>query len=161
MDREQYQAKMAQIKKLVLIGFIASVIVALVAIVMLGLYNINGILTIHTGNEGSKYHDPFTYPGWQSLFGFAGPMIIQGYEENTVDVFMIIAIILPILAGLACTIMLAINFKRKGTNVKKAVLEFIMCALLVLAAIAVLNIKNVWKYGFYKIESRISIMYSR
>ena len=137
MEQQEYQKKMSTIKKFVFIGFIVSVALAIVAIVMLGLYNAAGVFTIHTGNS-EKYARPFTYPGWQSLYGFGGEMIIQGYNENTFDILMIVAIYLPLFAGIATTIMMVTNFKRRGTNRKKAILEFIMAALLVFAGIIVM-----------------------
>ena len=152
MEQGQYQAKMAQIKKLVLIGFIVSVILTVASIVMLGLYNAAGVFTIHTGPEGSKYYEPFTYPGWQSLYGFGGSMIIQGYNENSADILMIIAIYLPLFAGIVCTIMMATNFKRKGTNKKKAILEFIMCALLIFGGIVVMLCDKVWIANASRVE---------
>lgn len=144
MEQQEYQNKMAKIKKLVFIGFIVSVVLAVAAIVLLGLFNAMGVFTIHTGNAGSKYERPFTYPGWQQLYGFGGEMIIQGYEENTFDILMIIAIYLPLFAGIATTIMLITNFKRKGTNRKKAIIEFVMAALLIFAGIVVLLCDKVW-----------------
>lgn len=144
MEQQEYQNKMARIKKIVFIGFIVSVVLAVAAIVMLGLYNAAGVFTIHTGNAGSKYERPFTYPGWQQLYGFGGEMIIQGYTENTLDILMIIAIYLPLLAGIVTTIMMITNLKRRGTNKKKAILEFIMTGLLIFAAIVVINCDKVW-----------------
>ena len=142
MEAVEYQNKMDKIKKLVLIGFIVSLVLGAAAIVMLGLYNAAGVFTIHTGVE--KYYEPFTYPGWQSLYGFGGDMIIQGYTENTLDVLMIAAIYLPLIGGLVCSIMFATNFKRKGKNQKKAILEFVFAGLLLFGGIVVLFCDKVW-----------------
>ena len=139
-----YQNRMALIKKLVLVGFIASLVLGVVAMVLIGLYNAMGVFTIHTGTDGSKYENPFTYPGWQSLFGFGGAMIIQGYDENTADVLMILSVFLPIIGGIVCSIMLATNFKRKGTNKKKAIIEFVFCGLLIFAGLVMLLCDKVW-----------------
>ena len=144
MEQQEYQNKMARIKKIVFIGFIVSVVLAVAAIVMLGLYNAAGVFTIHTGNAGSKYERPFTYPGWQQLYGFGGEMIIQGYTENTLDILMIIAIYLPLLAGIVTTIMMITNFKRKGTNKKKAILEFVMAGALLFGAICFFLNDKIW-----------------
>ena len=144
MEQQEYQNKMAKIKKLVFIGFIVSVVLAVVSVVLLGLYHAMGILTIHTGNAGSKYERPFTYPGWQQLYGFGGEMIIQGYEENSVDILMIIALFLPLFTGIITTIMMCTNFKRKGTNKKKAILEFVMAGALLFGAICFFLNDKIW-----------------
>ena len=144
MEQQEYQNKMALIKKIVFIVFIVSVVLAVVSVVLLGLYHAMGILTIHTGNAGSKYERPFTYPGWQQLYGFGGEMIIQGYNENSVDILMIIALFLPLFAGIITTIMMITNFKRKGTNRKKAILEFVMAGALLFGAICFLLNDKIW-----------------
>ena len=143
VELQGYQLKMGKIKRILFVCFITSMILSLASIIMLGLFHIAGVFTIHTGNA-PKYAEPFTYPGWQSLYGFGGSMIIQGYDENTFDILMISAIFLPLIGGIVTSIMMLTNFKRRGTNKKKAILEFIMAGLLIFSGIVILLCDKVW-----------------
>lgn len=137
MTPEKYQQSMATIKKIVTILFFASLALAVASVVMVGLFNIAGVFTLQYGapGSGSKYEEAFTYPGWQALWYGVGSMIIQGYTEWETDYPLAIAFILALFGVLILEIMVAVRFKKKGTNRTKAILEFVMAAILIFAGI--------------------------
>ena len=110
-------------------------------LVLLVLFNFSGVFTIQT-LPGTKYENGFTYPGWQSIFFGMGEMMIQGYTEFGFDIYTCLGLFVPFLAIIVCTIIYLKNYKRKGTNRKKAILEFIMAGTILFGAIMLFNCDN-------------------
>lgn len=69
------------LKPTVKILTLISIAIGLLAVAILVLYNFSDILTIYT-DDGTKYADGFSYPGYQTIFAGFGNMIIQGYRNN-------------------------------------------------------------------------------
>lgn len=131
---ENYEKRSKVIKQIVFITFIVSMALALASFVMLILYNVLGVIHIET-IAGTKYQNGFSYPGWQILFWGYGEMIIQGYSEYTFNIWLSMACLLPFIALIVCSIMYLKAYKVKGTNKKKAILEFIVGGLLIVGSI--------------------------
>lgn len=150
MDKSQYQAKMETIKKLIKIGFFASLILGIASLILFVCFNFMGVLSIKT-LDGTKYQNGFTYPGWQIIYYGVGEMIIQGYTEYTFNIFNFLGFFLPALMMILWLFLYLPSYKRKGTNRKKAVLEILSGVLILFGAVmlfncdkfAVLNAKNV------------------
>lgn len=140
---DTYTEKMAKIKKLVFIGFIVSAVLALATLVLFIVYNFAGVFTIKTP-DGSKYQNGYTYAGWQSIYFGMGDMMIQGYTESEFNIITCLANLLPIFAILILEGMYLSNLKKKGTNKKKAIFEFIMAGLILVGAILLFNCDNFW-----------------
>ena len=113
--------KMEVIKKIIRIISIVSLISGVIMLVLLVLFNFSGVFTIQT-LPGTKYENGFTYPGWQSIFFGMGEMMIQGYTEFGFDIYTCLGLFVPFLAIIVCTIIYLKNYKRKGTNRKKAII---------------------------------------
>lgn len=139
MPEASYSLTMGRLKRAVTIFFFVGLLLAIASMTVLVLFNFMGVFTLHTGNTGSKYEEAFTYPGWQALYYGVGTMIIQGYTEWTTDIWLCAAFLVPFFAVLVLEIMVAIRFKRKGTNRFKAVAEFIMAGLLLIGGIMLFN----------------------
>lgn len=133
--------KMEVIKKIIRIISIVSLISGVIMLVLLVLFNFSGVFTIQT-LPGTKYENGFTYPGWQSIFFGMGEMMIQGYTEFGFDIYTCLGLFVPFLAIIVCTIIYLKNYKRKGTNRKKAILEFIMAGTILFGAIMLFNCDN-------------------
>lgn len=131
---ENYQERMNKIKKTVFISFIISMVLALAMVVLLVCFNFMGVIHIQT-LTGTKYADGFDYPGWQILYWGVGPMIIQGYQEYSFNIWLTLAFVLPFLALIICSILYFRWRKIKGTNTKKAILEFVMGGLVIVGSI--------------------------
>lgn len=125
--------KMPLVKKLICIFFIVSMVLGLAMFVLLICFNFAGVFTIQT-LPGTKYENPFTYPGWQAIYWGVGEMIIQGYTEFTFNIFTFLGFLLPFLAILVCFILYLKWRKRRGTNKKKAILEFVMAGTILLGS---------------------------
>lgn len=138
MDKEIYETKMGKIKKLVKITFFISMILSLVILAMLIIYNFVGVFYIQTA-QGTKYQDGFTYPGWQSIFYGMGEMMIQGYKEFGFDIYTCLGLFIPFFAVIICSCMYMSNRNKKGTNKKKAVLEFVMAITILFGVIMLFN----------------------
>lgn len=141
MELEKYQNTMATLKKVVKIVGIVSLILGLVMAVLLVLFNFMGVFTIQT-LPGTKYQDPFTYPGWQAIYWGVGIQIIQGYTEFTFNIWTCLGLFIPLLAIIVCSIIYFNNLNRKGTNMKKAILEIIMGVTIIFGAIMLFNVDN-------------------
>ena len=120
-----------------------SIALGIVAIIVLVGYNFADVFTIIT-DEGTKYADKFSYPGWQSIYAGVGNMIIQGYTEATFNIWTCLGNLLPIFGCIVACVMLATNFLRRGTNLKKAILEGIVGVLLIFGAIVLFNCDKLW-----------------
>ena len=120
-----------------------SIALGLLAVAMLVLYNFSDILTIYT-DEGTKYADGFSYPGYQTIFSGFGNMIIQGYTETTFNVWTFLGCFLPLIGCIVASIMLATNFLRRGTNKKKAIVEGIVAVFLIFGGIILFNVDKLW-----------------
>ena len=110
---------------------------------MLVLYNFSEVLTIYT-DEGTKYADGFSYPGYQTIFSGFGNMIIQGYTETTFNIWTFLGCFLPLIGCIVASIMLATNFARRGTNKKKAIVEGIVAVFLIFGGIILFNVDKLW-----------------
>ena len=143
MDEQTYKNKMVKLKKILFVLFLISMILGLASFVVLGLYNIAGVFTLKT-ISGTKYENPFTYPGWQTLYYGVGNMIIQGYTENTTDIILILALYLPFFTLLIGEIMYITSYKKKKTNRKKAIIEFVTAVLLLVGGILLFNCDKFW-----------------
>ena len=132
------EERMNLLKKLNRIMFYLSVGFSLLMIVLLVLFNFVGVFTIQT-LPGTKYENPFTYPGWQCIYYGVGEMIIQNYTEFTFNIFNCLGLFVPFIGGIVTTIILVRNFKRRGQNRKKAIVEIIMAFLCLFGGIMLFN----------------------
>lgn len=115
---ENYQERMIKIKKAVFISFIISMVLALAMVVLLVCFNFMGVIHIQT-LTGTKYADGFDYPGWQILYWGVGPMIIQGYQEYSFNIWLTLAFALPFLALIICSILTSVGERLKELTLKK------------------------------------------
>lgn len=138
---EQEKNKMGVIKTFVRITTIASLISGLVMLILLVLFNFSGVFTIKT-LPGTKYENGFTYPGWQSIFFGMGEMMIQGYTEFGFDIYTCLGLFIPFIAIIVCSIIYLNNLKKKGTNRKKAILDFVMAGTILFGSIMLFNCDN-------------------
>ena len=120
-----------------------SVVLGGVAIGFLVGFNFADVFTLYT-NEGTKYADGFSYPGYQSIFFGYGNMIIQGYTENGFNLLMFLGFFLPFVGCIVACVMLLTNLLRKGTNLKKAILEGVVGVCLIFGAIVLFNCDKLW-----------------
>jgi len=131
------------LKPIVKVLAIVSIAASLAAIAVLVLFNFSEVLTIYT-DEGTKYADGFSYPGFQTIFYGYGNMIIQGYTENTFNIWTFLGCFLPLFACLVAAIILGTNFSRRGTNKKKAIVEGVTAVLLIFGGIMLFNVDKLW-----------------
>ena len=122
---------------------IVSILLSIAAITVLVMYNFADVFTIIT-DDGTKYAEGFSYPGYQSIFAGVGNMIIQGYTEATFHIWLFLGCFLPLFGCITCVVMLSTNFLRKGTNKKKAILEGIVGVLCIFGAIMLFNCDKLW-----------------
>ena len=122
---------------------LVSIALGLLAIAILVLFNFSDVFTIYT-DDGTKYANGFSYPGYQAIFSGFGNMIIQGYTEATFNIWTFLGCFLPLIGCIVACIMLATNFNRRGTNKKKAILEGIVDVFLIFGAIILLNCDKLW-----------------
>ena len=85
------------LKPVVKVLTLVSIALGLVAIASLIVYNFSEVLTIYT-DEGTKYADGFSYPGYQTIFAGFGNMIIQGYTEATFNIWTFLGCFMPLIA---------------------------------------------------------------
>ena len=131
------------LKPTVRIVTIVSIALGLLAIAILVLFNFSDVFTIYT-DDGTKYADGFSYPGYQAIFSGFGNMIIQGYTEATFNIWTFLGCFLPLIGCIVCVVMLSTNFARRGTNLKKAILEGIVAVCLIFGAFILLNVDKFW-----------------
>ena len=131
------------LKPTVRIVTIVSIALGLLAIAILVLFNFSDVFTIYT-DEGTKYADGFSYPGYQAIFSGFGSMIIQGYTEATFNIWTFLGCFLPFFACIAGCVMLSTNLLRRGTNLKKAIIEGVTAVLLIFGAIILVNVDKFW-----------------
>ena len=122
---------------------LVSIALGLLAIAMLVLYNFSDVFTIYT-DDGTKYADGFSYPGYQSIFAGFGNMIIQGYTEATFNIWTFLGCFLPLIGCIVACVMLSTNFLRRGKNKKKAILEGIVAVTLIFGAFILVNCDKLW-----------------
>ncbi len=122
---------------------VISILLGLYAIVTLVIFNFADVITIIT-DEGTKYAEGFSYPGYQTIFAGFGNMIIQGYSEAGFDIWMCLGMFLPLVGCIVATIMLITNFFRRGTNKKKAIVEGIVAFTLIFGGIILFNVDKFW-----------------
>ena len=122
---------------------LVSIALSIAAIVVLVMYNFADVFTIFT-DDGTKYADGFSYPGYQSIFAGFGNMIIQGYTEANFNIWMALGLFLPLIGCIVCVVMLSTNFARRGTNKKKAILEGIVGVFLIFGGIMLFNCDKMW-----------------
>lgn len=131
------------LKPVVRVVTLISIALGLLAVAILVLYNFSDVLTIYT-DDGTKYADGFSYPGYQTIFAGFGNMIIQGYTETTFNIWTFLGCFLPLIGCIVASIMLATNFLRRGTNKKKAIVEGIVAVFLIFGGIILLNVDKLW-----------------
>lgn len=122
---------------------ILSILLGLYAIVTLILFHFADVLTIIT-DEGTKYAEGFSYPGYQTIYAGFGNMIIQGYSEAGFDIFTFLGLYLPLIGCIVATVMLITNFSRRGTNKKRAIVEGVVGLLLIVGGILLFNVDKFW-----------------
>ena len=150
MEQSEFQSKMSRIKSFVKIGFIVSLILTVLCLLLLITFNFAGVFTIQT-LPGTKYENAFTYPGWHAIYWGVGEMIIQGYTEFTFNIFNFLGFLLPFLGIIVWLVMYLKSYKVRGTNKKKAILEFVAAGLILFGGFmlffcdkfAIMNAKNV------------------
>ena len=127
-----------------------SLILTVLCLLLLITFNFAGVFTIQT-LPGTKYENAFTYPGWQAIYWGVGEMIIQGYTEFTFNIFNFLGFLLPSLVIIVWLVMYLKSYKVRGTNKKKAILEFVAAGLILFGGFmlffcdkfAIMNAKNV------------------
>ena len=127
-----------------------SLILTVLCLLLLITFNFAGVFTIQT-LPGTKYENAFTYPGWQAIYWGVGEMIIQGYTEFTFNIFNFLGFLLPFLGIIVWLVMYLKSYKVRGTNKKKAILEFVAAGLILFGGFmlffcdkfAIMNAKNV------------------
>ncbi len=122
---------------------LVSIALGLLAIAILVLFNFSDVFTIYT-DDGTKYANGFSYPGYQAIFSGFGNMIIQGYTEATFNIWTFLGCFLPLIGCVVACIMLATNFNRRGTNKKKAIVEGIVAICLIFGGIILFNCDKLW-----------------
>lgn len=122
---------------------LVSIALGLLATTMLVLFNFSDVFTIFT-DDGTKYANGFSYPGYQAIFSGYGNMIIQGYTEATFNIWTFLGCFLPLIGCIVSCIMLATNFNRRGTNKKKAIVEGIVAICLIFGGIILFNCDKLW-----------------
>ncbi len=132
------EERMNLVKKLNRIFFYVSLGFSLALAVLLVCFNFAGVFTIQT-LPGTKYENPFTYPGWQCIYYGVGEMIIQNYTEFTFNIYNSLGLFVPLIGLIVTSIILMKNFNRKGTNKKKAIVEIIMAVLAIFGGIMLFN----------------------
>lgn len=132
------EERMNLVKKLNRIFFYVSLEFSLALAVLLVCFNFAGVFTIQT-LPGTKYENPFTYPGWQCIYYGVGEMIIQNYTEFTFNIYNCLGLFVPLIGLIVTSIILMKNFNRKGTNKKKAIVEIIMAVLAIFGGIMLFN----------------------
>lgn len=150
MEQSEFQSKMSRIKSFVKIGFIVSLILTVLCLLLLITFNFAGVFTIQT-LPGTKYENAFTYPGWQAIYWGVGEMIIQGYTEFSFNIFNFLGFLLPFLGIIVWLVMYLKSYKVRGTNKKKAILEFVAAGLILFGGFmlffcdkfSIMNAKNV------------------
>ena len=130
-------------KPIVRVTTLVSIALGLLAIAALIVFNFSDVFTIYT-DDGTKYADGFSYPGYQAMFAGFGNMIIQGYSEATFNIWTFLGCFFPLFACLVGCIMLGTNFLRRGTNKKKAIVEGIAAVALIFGAFILLNVDKFW-----------------
>ena len=130
-------------KPIVRVTTIISIALGLIAIAALIIFNFSDVFTIYT-DDGTKYADGFSYPGYQAIFAGFGNMIIQGYSEAGFNIWTFLGCFFPLFACLVGCIMLGTNFLRRGTNKKKAIVEGIAAVALIFGAFILLNVDKFW-----------------
>ena len=115
-----------------------SIGLGVLAIAILVGFNFADVFTIIT-DEGTKYANGFSYPGYQAIYWGFGSMIIQGYTESTFNIWLFLGFFLPFVGCIVACVMLSTNLLRKGTNLKRAILEGVVGAFLIFGAIILYN----------------------
>jgi len=136
-----------------------SIALGVLAIVVLVLFNFAEVITIYT-NEGTKYADGFSYPGYQTIYYGFGNMIIQGYQENGFNIWMFLGFFLPFVGCIVACVMLSTNLLRKGTNKKRAILEAIVGLSLIFGAIMIYNVDKLWIANAQKVTDSYTDYYA-
>ena len=122
---------------------VASILLGLFALVSLIIFNFADVFTIIT-DEGTKYAEGFSYPGYQAIFAGFGNMIIQGYSEAGFCIWTCLGMFLPVIGCIVATFILVTNFSRKGTNKKKAIVEGVVALTLIFGGIILFNCDKFW-----------------
>ena len=122
---------------------IISVLMSFVAIGFLVAFNFAGVFTLFT-DTGTKYENGFTYPGYQAIYAGFGNMIIQGYTEATFNIWTFLGDVLPVIACVVSIVILIANFRKRGTNNKKAIVELITASVLLFGGIMLFNCDKLW-----------------
>ena len=135
-----------------------SVVLGGVAIGFLVGFNFADVFTIFT-NEGTKYADGYSYPGFQAIYYGFGNMVIQGYQEAGFNLLMFLGFLLPFVGCIVACVMLLTNLLRKGTNKKRAILEGIVGATLIFGAIVLLNCDKLWISNSQKVTGSYTNYY--
>ena len=122
---------------------IVSIMLGLYAIVNLVVFNFADVISIIT-DEGTKYADGFSYPGFQTIFAGYGNQVIQGYSEAGFNIWMCLAMFLPLIGTIVATTILITNFSRRGTNKKRAIVECIVGVLLIVGGSILFSVDKMW-----------------
>ena len=120
-----------------------SIGLGVLAIAILVGFNFADVFTIFT-DEGTKYANGFSYPGYQAIYWGYGSMIIQGYTEGNFNIGLFLGFFLPFVGCIVACVMLSTNLLRRGTNLKRAILEGIVGALLIFGGIMLFNCDKLW-----------------
>lgn len=143
MTQKTYQSKMKAIKKMVFALYLSSLILGICVFVLFVVFNFAGVFSIQT-LPGTKYQNGFTYPGWQAIFFGMGEMMVQGYTESSFNIVTCLAMFVPVLTLVVLQPMAITSFKKKGINQKKAIYEIIMAVVILIGAILLFNVDQLW-----------------
>ena len=122
---------------------VVSLLVSALAVTFLVMYNFADVFTIYT-DEGTKYAEGFSYPGWQSIFAGVGGMIIQGYTEATFNIWTFLGCFVPLFACIVAFVIILRNIVERGTNKKKAIVDIIAGITLIAGGIILANCDKLW-----------------
>lgn len=134
---------LSTLKPIAKICAIVSLLASVGAVVVLVMFNFADVFTIFT-DEGTKYAEGFSYPGWQAIFAGVGGMIIQGYTEAGFDIWTFLGCFVPLIACLVSFVILLRNFTARGTNKKKAIVDIVAGITLIAGGIILFNVDFFW-----------------
>ena len=122
---------------------ILSILASIGAVTVLVMFNFADVFTIFT-DEGTKYAQGFSYPGFQAIFYGYGLQIIQGYTEAGFDIWTFLGCFVPLFACIVAFVMLLRNFATRGTNKKKAIVDIVAGVTLIIGGIILFNCDFFW-----------------
>ena len=134
MNEQQIKDKLESMKKLRTVLALVTKVVALVAIVMIVVYNFMPVTRLKSSLpeqivSAANLTEGFSFPGWQMIYwGCGGQFIMQDNLFNP-NVLTIIGSIGTVIVLIVCTALY-----NRGKNKEKAIKEFVAAAMLIYSA---------------------------